>query len=172
MSTAFLPEIDAMLWKELTEHKDYEQLYALLTEPLHAALYKRQDFNFMDELSEGQQLLLSYDYLRNQALQGGFIQFIQNGYTGLLLPMPEWLQRIGAGEMAQIIDDALKVYVLNHELLDKQTTPEEFARLYDELKEYEQLDEQFLKQNDDAIHKMMQYAADHPDQFVKRIYLA
>ncbi|RZA15885.1 MAG: DUF4375 domain-containing protein, partial [Proteobacteria bacterium] len=37
----------------------------------------------MDELSEGQQLFLAYDYLRTQVLQGGFLQFVVNGYVGL-----------------------------------------------------------------------------------------
>jgi len=51
--------------------------------------------------------------------------------------MPGWLEDIGIKEMAKVIDDVLKVYVLNRELLDKKTTVEEFAQLYNELGEFE-----------------------------------
>jgi hypothetical protein len=129
-------------------------------------LYNRQTFDFLDELSEGQQLLLEYDYLRTQMAQGGFIQFIQNGYVALMPPIIEHLTHLGALDMAKVIDDALKVYVLNIEALNKTTTVEEFARLYDEFKEFEILDDLFQKFNLPTEKLMLDYAATHLGQFV------
>lgn len=166
MDSKFLPEVKKEVFEKLVAEKDDHKLFELFVEPLHEEMYKRQDFTFMDELSHGQQLLLSYDYVRMQVLQGGFIQFIQNGYTGLLLPMPEWLSAIGATDMAKVLDDVLKVYVLNHEMMDKKTTVEEFALLYEELKEFEQLDDTFNQLNEPAIHLMVDEAVKHPEQYL------
>jgi hypothetical protein len=163
---AFIPKISKDIVDQVLDSADDPQLIDLVTQPLHEELYKRQDFNFMDELSDAQQLFLSYDYLVNQVGQGGFIQFLVNGYVGLLADMPSWLTSLGANEMAQVIDDVLKVYVLNVDLFNKETTPEEFAKLYDELKEFELLDERFEKTNPNTMHLMAEYVRNHIDKFI------
>ncbi|WP_165836429.1 DMP19 family protein [Taibaiella soli] len=164
--SSFLPKIPA---DKITTRKasgnDYE-FFELLTEPLHAEMYSRQNFDFIQELSQGQQLFLSYDYVRMQVMQGGFIQFIQNGYVSLLLPMPGWLTSIGANEMAQLLDDVLKAYVTNIDVLERETTVEEFAQLYDQLPEFAILDEEFNSLDESTIHTMAVYAAAHLEEFV------
>jgi len=161
----FLPQIDKDKLELTLATGDDFALFDLLAEPLHEELYRRQEFHFLDELTEGQQLILSYDYLRSQVAQGGFIQFLVNGYIGLLPEMPGLLQRFGADAMAQVVDDAIKVYVLNHGLFSKELTNEEFARLYDELKEFEIIDSRFSNLNDATIHIIMEYARKHLDEF-------
>jgi hypothetical protein len=165
MAGNFKPEIAAALLKEKQQPGNELEYFELLVEPLHEELYKRRNFDFLNELTEGQQLLLSYDYVRMQVMQGGFIQLIQNRYIGLLPPMPNWLFAISAGEMAQVIDDVLKVYVLNNEMLEKETTVEEFAKLYEELKEFEIIDDRFAQLNESTIHKILVFATRHIDEF-------
>jgi hypothetical protein len=167
MTSKYLPEIDRADLEKAKNSDDHEVYFDLLVQPLHEELYKRRDFTFLDELSEAQQLLISYDYVRQQVLQGGFIQFIENGYIGLLPSMPDWLMAIGDHEMAKVIDDVLKVYVLNREMLDRKTTVEEFAKLYEELKEFEIIDERFHKLNDATISKILQYASAHINEFAE-----
>lgn len=167
MERKYLPEITAAELKTARESDDKEVYFDLLAQPLHQELYNREDFNFLDELTDGQQLLLSYDYVREQVMQGGFIQLIQNGYIHLLPQMPGWLNEIGDVEMSLLLDDVLKVYVLNHELLDKKTTVEEFALLYQELKEFEILDERFYNLNDNTRDLILNYASKHIEDFVK-----
>lgn len=167
MESKYLPEITAEELKTARESDDKEVYFDLLAQPLHQELYNREDFNFLDDLSHGQQLLLSYDYVREQVMQGGFIQLIQNGYIHLLPQMPGWLNEVGDVEMSQLLDDVLKVYVLNHELLDKKTTVEEFAMLYQELKEFEILDERFYNLNDNTRDLILNYASKHIEDFVK-----
>lgn len=163
MPSLFLPEIPE---NKLTTADD-NTLFDLLVQPLHEELYKRGDFAFMNELSAMQQLLLSYDYLRTQVGQGGFIQLLANGYAPLLMNMPEWLTRIDAGDMAQLIDDVLKVYVLNNEYFKQEISVEEFGKLYEELKEFEELDKRYEYLNPETGSKLMAYARKHLDEFAK-----
>lgn len=134
--------------------------------PIHEELYKQQDFAFIETLSPGQELLLRYDYVRMQVVQGGFIQLLQNGYVGLLPPLPEMLTQVGAPEMAKVIDDVLRVFSLNNEALSKETTVEEFARLYDEFKEFEALDAAFERLNAPTEIILVDYALRFPDEFM------
>ena len=165
MPSTFLPELP----KLTIDQSDDNHLFDLLVHPLHEELYKRGDFAFMNELSEMQQLLLSYDYLHTQAGQGGFIQFLANGYAPLLMNMPEWLKKINAHDMAQLIDDVLKVFVLNHDFFKNEMSVEEFGKLYDELKEFEALDKRYQELNPQMTHKLMRYAREHLEEFARVI---
>ena len=165
MNSNFLPPLDRKAIMEAYTAGKYDEMYDMLAQPLHEELYKRQDFSFKDTLSDGQQLMLAYDYLRTQVMQGGFIQFIQNGYIGLLPSMIEQLNKIGAPDMALVLDDVLKVFVLNRELLTRPTTVEEFAKLYDEFKEFEIIDQRHYRLNLPTEKIMLDYAAAHLDEF-------
>lgn len=167
MNSNFLPTVSRNDIKKAQATGNDNDLYDLLALPLHEELYRRKTFDFLDDLSDGQQLFLAYDYVRMQVGQGGFIQFIQNGYIGLLPNMIEELYKIGDNDMAQVFDDVLKVYVLNREMLERATTVQEFAQLYDELKEFEGIDERFARLNEPTIKRMLTYALAHLDEFVK-----
>jgi hypothetical protein len=167
MGSNFLPILSLSTITTLYQAGEFDSLYELLVQPLHEELYNKQTFEFLDELSDGQQLLLTYDYLRTQVGQGGFIQFIQNGYVALLPSMIEQLMLVQANDMAQVLDDVLKVYVLNRDALNKQTTVEEFARLYEEFKEFEILEERYIQLNLPTEKRMLDYAYSHVSEFMK-----
>lgn len=166
MNSKYLPTVSIDAIRKASAAGDDNELYDLLAQPLHEEMYRRKTFDFIDELSDGQQLLLAYDYARMQVGQGGFIQFIQNGYISLLPAMIEQLYKIGALDMAKVMDDVLKVYVLNRDLLNKPTTVQEFAQLYDELKEFEGIDERFGSYNDLTVKLMLGYAMNHLGEFI------
>ncbi|GAA4459718.1 hypothetical protein GCM10023093_01210 [Nemorincola caseinilytica] len=167
MSSNFLPVADIDQIKKAYEAGDQERVFDMLVQPLHEELYKRQTFEFLDELSWEQQLLLTSDYMHMQVGQGGFIQFLQNGYVGLLPNMVEQFYKLGAPEMAQVLDDVLKVYVLNRELLEASTSVEDFAKLYDELKEFEAIDARYQVLNADTTQKMLEHAMANLHEFVR-----
>lgn len=161
MSEIFLPRLDATQWEELSASGDDEAFFDFLVAPLTEELYRRGDFDFMDELSGMQQLLLSYEYLLNQIRQGGFIQLLVNGYAGLLPDMPHWLTQIGASAMGQLLDDVLKMYVLNIDRFPTNMSNEAFAALYTELTGFESLDRRFEQLHPETLHLMMDYCRGH-----------
>jgi hypothetical protein len=166
MTSKFLPVVSLSDLNNAYSLKDYDTLYDLLAQPLHEELFARGSFEFLDELSPGQQLMLTYDYVRTQVGQGGFIQFIENGYVGLLPAMVAQLYMVAAAEMAEVFDDVLKVYVLNKDMFSQPNTVESFARLYDELKEFEMIDKRFAELNEVTIRLMIGYAMAHLQDFV------
>jgi hypothetical protein len=137
---------DEALVRRLAGSEDWEGAFEELARPLHEALYEAQTFDLLNKLSSLEQLILSLDYVQTQIRQGGLIQLIQNGYTPLLVTVIEAAQALSMSpEICKTLDDALKVFVLNNESLSRETSPEEFSRLYDEFREFEALDQSFEK---------------------------
>ena len=163
MQSLYLPKVSLSLLKQKYASNDIQGFFDLICQPLHEELYRRKTFDFLDDLSTGQQLILCYDYAQAQVLQGGFIQLIQNGYIGLLPQMPEQLAAIGAVKMAKLIYDVMEVYVQHKEKLDKETNLQEFAKLYVELGEFDKLDSDFAEYHFDTVTHMVQYASQHMD---------
>lgn len=137
-----------------------EDAFEVLVAPLHGELYTQQDFGWTDTLPEILRVALYFDYVRMQVLQGGFLQLIANHYISLLLPMPEWFLLHEQPEMAQVLDDVLKVYVLNRTHLEGEKSVDEFARLYDQFPEFTQLDSRFEAAYPEALSVMIKAVLD------------
>lgn len=167
MKQIFLPTIGKALFEELVQQQRWDELYDQLAQPLHERLYQRQTFDFFDELTEGQRLLIGFDYLTTQCTQGGFIQFLFNGYVSLLPDMVLTFQAWGMDDIALVLDDVLKVYVLNRQFFKADGTVQDLARLYDELLEFEELDKRFEALKAQTIRQIMQFAATHKDEFAQ-----
>ena len=153
---SFLPQIYKAEYD--AAKNDNEQLYELLVTPLHEELYKQGSFDFMEGLTDGQQLLLAFDYIRGQVGQGGFIQLLHNGYVGLLPELPKKLIMIGDSDMAKIIDDVLVLFVQNHEALLAEISPQEFAKLYLSLPAFAPLDKAYENRRAITEGLLMDYA--------------
>jgi len=166
MKQHYLPTISEDALQQLLHTDHDEQFLELLVAPLHEELYRRQDFNFLDELSMGQRLVLSYDYLVQQVGQGGFIQFLANGYVGLLPEMPALLEAVGAQPMAQLIDDVLKAYVVNVHHFQGDLNTQQFAKLYADLKEFDELEERFKALHTTTQTTIANFARANMEQFV------
>ncbi len=151
-------EADETGIREAAAAADFPRAFELLAEPVHRALYEAQDFSVLQEMSVEERLILSFDYIQMQALSGGFIQLIQNNYVSLLVPAIEGLQQLQLEpEMVLLLDDVLRVYVLNREALDRDTSVEEFGKLYEEFREFETLDDRFTALQPAAIKTIVTY---------------
>lgn len=150
--------LDEQIVHSMATEGRWAEAFDALAQPLHEALYKAQDFAMKDELSAAERVILAFDYVQNQIGQGGFIQLAQNGYTALLVTVIEALQELGlAPQMASVLDDALKVIVLNHETLMKQASVEAFGKLYEEFREFELLEERFNTERDALLQEIIEY---------------
>ena len=79
--------------------------------------------------------------------------------------MPEWLKKAKADDMAQLIDDVLKVFVLNNEFFKKEMSVDEFGKLYEELKEFEELDKRYEQLNAETLTKLVNFAKENVQDF-------
>lgn len=133
----------------------WDEAFETLAQELHTCLYERQSFDILTEFSVTERGIITLDYIQAQVNQGGFIQLIQNGYISLLVPLIEALQQLNiTPEMEKVLDDVLKVYVLNNDALSKETSVQEFARLYEEFREFEILEKSFFDALPDTVKSL------------------
>lgn len=133
----------------------WDEAFETLAQELHTRLYERQSFDILTEFSVTERGIITLDYIQAQVNQGGFIQLIQNGYISLLVPLIEALQQLNiAPDMEKVLDDVLKVYVLNNDTLSKETSVQEFARLYEEFREFEILEKSFFEALPDTVKSL------------------
>ena len=88
----------------------------------------------IDQLTIHQHCLLAYRYLRDEVMQGGFIQLIQNGYGPYVLlgPFPMLLkQQLGMKDFGQFLFDVAREYKRNREALEADKIDEEFMAQYE-----------------------------------------
>lgn len=152
----YYQDCDETMLRDLARESKWAEAFEALAEPLHEKLYEAQSFDLLDRLSNTECLIISLDYVQQQVGQGGFIQLIQNGYVSLLVTVIEGCQGLDVlPELQALLDDALKVFVLNSSALSRQTTPKEFAGLYEEFREFEPLDAGFTTEIDFAMQTIV-----------------
>jgi len=107
----------------------------------------------MGDLNTDQHTLLAYRYLKDEVMEGGFIQLIINGYAGYVLEGPfalvlkkEW----GMRDLSKLIFDAKREYHLNREVLEKEMDDEEFMALYEQLEKLNDLGDDFLDEHQET----------------------
>ena len=86
----------------------------------------------MPLLNGYQHSLLGYHFFREEVLEGGFIQLIQNGYGPYIFdnPFAKAMRLFGAKDFSKLIYDAKKIYDAHREDLEKERTDEEFMAMY------------------------------------------
>lgn len=101
----------------------------------------------MHLLNADQHTLLAYHFLREEVMQGGFVQLIQNGYGGYIFgnPVAKALKQMGASELAKILYKAKEIYDSNKEELERETTEEEFTEMYVDFEQFDELEERFFE---------------------------
>ena len=134
----------------------------IIAEPLHEALYAGGDFEFIQTLPLLQQVVICFDYVRQQVLAGGFLQLVENNYAILILPLPQWFIAQGSEEMGRTLDEALQVFLTHREQLTKERTVEEFAQLYTNFPHFEDLDKRFEAAYQPAVQAIVEAVLAEP----------
>jgi tetratricopeptide (TPR) repeat protein len=125
------------------------------------------DGKVTDYLNDSQITLLAYNFLYGQVSNGGFIQLIQNGYGGFIFntPFAETIKTWGAEKTGKIVEKANIIYNKYKDELDKETSMEEFSELYDEIKDFEPLEDEFYEIMDNETKIIKKYVEENTNDF-------
>lgn len=114
-----------------------------------------------------QHSLLAYYFLREEVMQGGFVQLIQNGYGGYVFdnPTAKALKQFGAVDTAKIVYKAKDIYDFNREELERETTEEEFLAMYVDFEQFDELEELFFEIEEEQTAIIAQYVDENIAKF-------
>ncbi|MFA6831482.1 MAG: DMP19 family protein [Bacteroidaceae bacterium] len=118
-------------------------------------------------LSGEQHAIISYMILREEVMDGGFIQLIQNGYGGYIFdnPFAKAMRIFGAKDLSKLIYKAKKLYDEHRIVLEKERTDEEFMALYEEFEQFDDLDDEFIIMEQEASMIVSSYIDEHLELF-------
>ena len=121
----------------------------------------------MQLLNGNQHTLLAYYFLREEVMQGGFVQLIQNGYGGYIFdnPTAKGLKLFGAADTAKIIYKAKEIYDSNREELERETTEEEFMAMYVDFEQFDELEERFFEIEEEQTAIAAKYVDENIEKF-------
>jgi len=127
---------------------EYTTTIATLTAPLWQRVGGELTAESMAMLSADQITLLAYSILRDELLEGGFVQLIHNGYGPFIFlnPFAKVLRLWGLKDLGKWLYDARALYEQTRARLERPIeTDEDFMALYEQYPEWDDFDDYFVE---------------------------
>ena len=147
---------------------DADTLLAELVERLQQRVGGTLNAESMARLSSEQLTLWGYYILREEVMDGGFVQLIYNGYGPFFFfnPFAKAMRLWGLPELAKLINKGKKLYIANEKELTKERTDSEFMALFEQFPAFDDLDDDFVEEEETFTRSIAEYVRGHLDLFV------
>ena len=145
-----------------------DEFLNLIIEKTREAIGGELNADNMARMSSKQITLIGYATLRDEIMDGGFIQLIHNGYGPFFfrnlfdLAIKQW----GLDELCKMMRQAKKLYFKNQKRLESEMTDEEFMATYEQLPDFEELDDKFITNEEDWSDTVARYVDEHLTDFI------
>lgn len=123
----------------------------------------------MPLLAPDQITLLAYMTVREEVMDGGFVQLIHNGYGPFIFlnPFAKAMRLWGAKDFTNLIYKGRKLFELYQEELTKECTDEEFMSLFEQYPEFDDLDDSFIEMEEEVTETVARYVDEHLENFAE-----
>lgn len=100
----------------------------------------------LGELNSDQITLLAYSMMRDELMDGGFVQLIHNGLGRFIFvnPFDKALTQWGMIDLARLVKKGHKLYNKYHKQIEIECTDEEFMAMFEKMPEFDDLDDEFV----------------------------
>ena len=122
-------------------------------------------------LNAEQVTLWAFFILHDEVMDGGFVQLIHNGYGPFFFrnPFTKAMQLWGIDTIVPIMRHAEKLYRKHGADIEKPCSDEAFMALFEQFPQFDDLDDEFVEEEEDICRAVGQYVCDHLDAFVEVI---
>lgn len=123
----------------------------------------------MQQLTADQITLWGYMILRDELMDGGFVQLIYNGYGPFFFdnPFAKAMRLWGIHDFSKLLYKAKKVYDEHKADLTKERSDEDFMALFEQYPEFDDLDDEFVEEEEDITSAVAYYVDEHMTDFVE-----
>ena len=156
---------DALLAQAAQEGMD--EFINVFVDAIHDAIGGELSAETMPKLNADQITLLAYYYLREEVMDGGFIQLIHNGLGGFIFlnPFARAIREWGLPMLSPIINGCHKLYKKYREELEKDYTDEEFMALFEKYPDFDKYDDAFVESEEEFTEAVARYVDDNIEKF-------
>lgn len=125
----------------------------------------------MPKLSAEQITLLGYLALREEVMDGGFIQLIHNGWGGFFFenPFDFAIKQWGLADLCGLMRKVKRKYRVYQEEIEADMTDEEFMALYEEFSVFDDFDDEFVSNEEQWTAMVAAYIDDNFDNFELKV---
>ena len=141
----------------------------------------------MPKLTADQITLLAYIMLRDELMDGGFIQLIHNGYGPFFFRNPfdkavrQWGEKVqeitgvkGNEDtnligLCRLLRRVRKCYDKYHNQIEKEMSDEDFMALYEQLDVFDDFDDEFVSNEESYTEDVARYVDEHLLEMVKPV---
>lgn len=123
----------------------------------------------MAQMSSVQITLIGYATLRDELMDGGFVQLIHNGYGPFFFrnPFDTAIRQWGLIDLCRLMRRAKKQYQRHQAEIETELTDDEFMALYEKLPDFEDLDDEFVTNEELWSQMVAQYVDEHLLEFIE-----
>ncbi|NPD93003.1 DMP19 family protein [Xylanibacter muris] len=142
---------------------------SVFIEAIDKAIGGRLDAGSMADLNTDQITLMAYSILRDEVMDGGFVQLIHNGYGGFIFlnPFAKVLRMWGMRSLSKLIYNAHTLYLKYRADIERECTEEEFMAMFEKYPEFDDMDDEFVENEEEWTSCIAAYIDDHIESFAK-----
>lgn len=139
----------------------------VFVDAINAAIGNELTAETMAELNSDQITLLAYRTLRDEVMDGGFVQLIHNGYGPFVFknPFAKAVKQWGLRELSKLIYNAHTLYIKYGPEIERDCTDEEFMALFEQYEEFDEMDDAFVENEESWTNMVAVYIDDHIENF-------
>ena len=139
--------------------KGMDAFLNVFIEAIHEYIGGDLNADNMGKLNTDQLTLLSYNIVRDEVMDGGFVQLIHNGYGPFIFtnPFAKVLKIWGLTELAQLINKAHRLYNKYGAEIEKDCTDDEFMALFEQHQAFDDCDDNFVENEERWTEDVARY---------------
>ena len=149
--------------------KGMDEFLQVFVDGIYSAIGGEITQESLSSLNSDQITLLAYFLLRDEVMDGGFVQLIHNGYGGFIFknPFAKAMKMWGLRDLSKMIYDVHTLYAKHHEEIEKECTDDEFMALFEQFPDFDEYDDDFVENEEKWTSEIAHYVDDNIDTFAK-----
>ena len=149
--------------------KGMDEFLQVFVDGIYSAIGGEITQESLSSLNSDQITLLAYFLLRDEVMDGGFVQLIHNGYGGFIFknPFAKAMKMCGLRDLSKMIYDVHTLYAKHHEDIEKECTDDEFMALFEQFPDFDEYDDDFVENEEKWTSEVAHYVDDNIDSFAK-----
>ncbi len=156
---------DASLAKAAEEGMD--EFIRVIVDAIYEAIGGELTAEIMNLLNVDQITLLTYVTLRDEIMDGGFVQLIYNGWGHFIFnnPFDKVVRNWGIPKLCSVVRHAHKLYTKYHAEIECECNDDEFMALFERFSEFDDLDDNFVEYEEEFTSAIAHYVDSHLENF-------
>ena len=140
----------------------------VFVDAIRAAIGGELTAETMAQLNSDQVTLLAWDTLHEEVMDGGFVQLIHNGYGPFIFknPFAKAVKLWGLRDLSKLVYDAHTLWLKYRDRIERELSEDEFMALFEQLPEFDDLDDQFVESEEEWTSMIAHYVDEHIENFV------